>query len=448
MPFRCPSCRETCANLVQHYRWNPTCNRVVSELPPPPSAPPSTAGVEADHHFKNKFARRINLDYANLRYKKFIETAHCSAFHACAIGWIDIIFEAASEAALDARNVAEALGAMRKVLAAAHTVLAEYHSQKARDAYLIQVLKLPYIKPMPYDTSAPEEYRKFAAKLSMSQLIERLMQHDAKARQLIIAKSDEWMIGDKHNVRATEYADITDGWRCRSHPHLMRKANATEIVEQDPSVSSRTPKLIRIGIGIHNDDCTFANPIGTKRGEHKDSVTSCNILNLPLNMRHSFEYILLLSLVNSKTLKERGGLEWSMCGIDENGKESVTDSLAAEFRQCEFTFQLPDDDDLLGTLIPFRVQLYAMLAYCAAALAAAALAAAALAAAALAAAARADAARAAAAVLAAACALLHLPFTDCAPCEHVCCSPHSPDRYFIIFEGDWLAAAAMGYVTH
>ena len=212
MPFRCPSCRETCANLVQHYRWNPTCNRVVSEQPPPPSAPPSTAGVEADHHFKNKFARRINLDYANLRYKKFIETAHCSAFHACAIGWIDIIFEAASEAALDARNVAEALGAMRKVLATAHTVLAEYHSQKARDAYLIQVLKLPYIKPMPYGTSAPEEYRKFAAKLSMSQLIERLMQHDAKARQLIIAKSDEWMIGDKHNVRATEYADITARW--------------------------------------------------------------------------------------------------------------------------------------------------------------------------------------------------------------------------------------------
>ena len=88
-------------------------------------------------------------------------------------------------------------------------------------------------------------------------------------------------------------------------------------------------------------------------------MTDGNILNLPLIMRHSFEYILLLSLVNSKTLKDRGGLEWSMCGVDENGKESVTDSLAAEFRKCEFTFQLPDDDDPLGTLIPFRVQLYA-----------------------------------------------------------------------------------------
>jgi len=33
---------------------------------------------------------------------------------------------------------------------------------------------------------------------------------------------------------------------------------------------------------------------------------------------------------------------------------------AAEFRTCEFTFQLSDDNDPLVMLIPFRVQLYAM----------------------------------------------------------------------------------------
>ena len=399
MPFRCPSCKAPCANLAQHLRRNPLCDRAPSEQAPPPTAPPPTAGIEADEHFKNRFARRINLDYANLRYKRFIETSHCSAFHACAIGWMDMLFEAALDVAIDAPDVSEAVRSMRELLADGRKVLTDYHSQAARDAYLLKVVKIPYIKPMPFNPSSPEEFRKFAAKLSISQLVERIMQHDAKARQLIIAKSDEWMIGDKHNIRATVYADITDGWRCRSHPHLMRKANATEIVEKDPGALSRTapPKLIRIGIGIHNDDCTFTNPIGTKRGEHKDSVTDANIINLPLSMRHSFEYILLLSLVNSKTLKDRGGLKWSMCGIDENGKESVTDSLAAEFRKCEFTFHLPDDSDPLGTLIPFRVQLYAMLAYCAAALAAAARAAAARTAAARAAAARTAAARAAAA---------------------------------------------------
>ena len=115
------------------------------------------------------------------------------------------------------------------------------------------------------------------------------------------------------------YTDITDGWRCRSHEHLMRKATAAELEEN----------VIRIGLGVHNDDVTFANPIGTKRGEHKDSITDANILNLPLIKRHSFEYIMLLSVVNSKTLKDRGGLEWSFCGVNEKGEESVKDSLAA-----------------------------------------------------------------------------------------------------------------------
>jgi hypothetical protein len=216
MPFRCPSCTAPCANLEQHKRRNPLCDRAPREQAPPPRAPPSTAGVEADDHFKNKFARRINLDYASLRYKRFIETSHCSAFHTCAIGWMDMLFEAALDVAMDASSVSEAVRAMRELHADGRKVLTDYHSQAARDAYLLKVVKIPYIKPMPFNPSSPEEFRKFAAKLSISQLLERIMQHDEKARKLIIAKSDEWMIGDKHNVRATVYADITDGWRCRS----------------------------------------------------------------------------------------------------------------------------------------------------------------------------------------------------------------------------------------
>jgi hypothetical protein len=118
--------------------------------------------------------------------------------------------------------------------------------------------------------------------------------------------------------------------------------------------------VIRIGIGVHNDDVTFANPIGTKRGEHKDSITDGSIINLPLIKRHSFEYILLLSVVNSKTVKERGGVEWSFCGVNEKGQETVKDSLAAEFRACSFSINLPNDADPTGADISHRVELYAM----------------------------------------------------------------------------------------
>jgi hypothetical protein len=166
----------------------------------------------------------------------------------------------------------------------------------------------------------------------------RILQHDSEARKIIKAKSDEWMRGDKHMIKADVYTDITDGWRCRSHEHLMRKATAAELEEN----------VIRIGLGVHNDDVTFANPIGTKRGEHKDSITDATILNLPLIKRHSFEYIMLLSVVNSKTLKDRGGLEWSFCGVNEKGAETVKDSLAAELRACEFSLMLPNDADPMG----------------------------------------------------------------------------------------------------
>ena len=345
--LRCPSCGHACKDLNKHYGLKPACFKIESEKPPAPRARASTAGDEAESHFKLKFARRINIDYANLRYKRFMDTSSCDAFHAAALAWIDMMFDSVIEAALSATSIPEASRIMRRVFNEAREVLVTYQSQERRDAYLIKTLKLPYIKPVPY-TDDLEEFKKYAAKFSVREVLGRLLQHDPKARKLIVTKSVEWMKGDKHNVKSDVLTDITDGWRCRSHPHLMRKATAIEIEE----------KVIRVGIGIHNDDVTFANPIGTKRGEHKDSITDASIINLPLNMRHSFEYILLLSVVNSKVLKERGGLEWSLCGIDEMGKETVKDSLAAELRACSFDMKLPNDEDPMGGDIPCRVEVY------------------------------------------------------------------------------------------
>jgi hypothetical protein len=358
---RCPACLVQCVDLGKHYGHSRGCS-IASEKAPV-RAPPTTVGVEADSQFKMKFARRINLDYANLRYKRFIDTSHLDAFHEHAVSWMDLLFESVLDAVTCATSVSEALRAMRCVFSEGRAVLVKYQSEAMRDAYLIKTLKMPYIEPVPY-TEDIDEFRKFAAKLSLREVVGRILQHDPQARKLIKAKSDEWMQGDKHMIKSDVYTDITDGWRCRSHEHLMRKATAAEICEN----------VIRIGIGVHNDDVTFANPIGTKRGEHKDSITDASIINLPLNKRHSFEYILLLSVVNSKTLKERGGVEWSFCGVNEKGQETVKDSLAAEFRACSFSIKLPNDADPTGADISHRVELY-----------------------------------------------------------------------FIIFEGDWLAAAAMGY---
>lgn len=55
-------------------------------------------------------------------------------------------------------------------------------------------------------------------------------------------------------------------------------------------------------------------------------------------------------------------MEWSICGVDENGKETVTDSLAAEFRKCSFDMELPDETSPTGFFV-FPIEIYFIVAY-------------------------------------------------------------------------------------
>ena len=71
---RCPSCRAPCADLAKHYGHSRACS-MESEKAPASRAQSTTVGVEADSQFKAKFARALNLGYAALRYKRFIDTS-------------------------------------------------------------------------------------------------------------------------------------------------------------------------------------------------------------------------------------------------------------------------------------------------------------------------------------------------------------------------------------
>ena len=348
----CPTCARSVDSLPHHFARHPECNPIKAERAPPPRAASSTAGEGAASHFKTRFERKVNIDYANLRYKCFVDTSHIGQFHSCAVGWMGAFSEEAIDAMSAAKTLSEAIRNFKAVVDVAESVMKKYQSQAQRDAYLINTVKVPFIKPSAYNPGQPYEFRKHAAKLSLSQTLGRILQNDKAAREAIIAKSEEWKTGALHCVRATQLVDIADGWRCRSHPHLMRTATPEEVKR----------RVIRVGLGIHNDDVTLVNGIGTKKGEHKESVTSADFLNLPANMRKSHEYKVLLSIVNSKFLKCRGGMEWSICGVDEHGKETVTDSLAAELRQCSFSMELPDDQSLTG-FSNFPVEVYFILAY-------------------------------------------------------------------------------------
>jgi hypothetical protein len=287
---------------------------------------------ESLKHLGKKFARRVVSDYDYLRYKMYTKESTCRRWHTCATAWFELFTDAALDEAKSCTDVATAMEKMREVFALAKKVLCEYESPAARKAYTLKTVKVPYVSPEPLIPLGSETYREAAAKLSFTKLLARLLQNDPLFRKLILAKSDEWKKGELHMKKADQYTDITDGEKCRNDPDLMRKATADE------------HNVVRIGMQLHNDDATMVNPIGTKRGDRKYSITSCAVINVPLHMRLSQDYMFLLSIVAAWLLKEKGGLAWSITGIDWEGKQVMNNTLAHELR-TRVPVKLPNDEN-------------------------------------------------------------------------------------------------------
>ena len=81
-------------------------------------------------------------------------------------------------------------------------------TQKLRVAYNVRDLRAPYLTPSHYVRSPPSHG---AVKISLKEMLCRLMQHDKMFRQHVIAVSDEWKLGKLHNKQADVLRDITDG---------------------------------------------------------------------------------------------------------------------------------------------------------------------------------------------------------------------------------------------
>ena len=319
---RCPSCGKPAQNLSVHFRSSPQCDPIPAEVA---RAPPAVEqqGSEAECQFAKMFARQVVTDYNHLRYNKFIDTSSCDAWHTRVVRWIEMIMEHAIDEVKHCDNQDATIATLKAVSSRSLKELRELQSPAARQAFNMKVIRAPYIEPTAYGDASAQGFKKRAAKLSLTALLERQLQHDAYARKHTLEKSEMFKSGELHMKRATLYSDLSDGWKARSHPDLMRKATADEGND------------VRVMLQLHNDDVTMSNPIGSKRGLHKYSISSAANANLPTQKRCSFDYMMPLSVVEAKCLKAKGGLVWALCGVDEEGNEVVQDSLAAELRELE-----------------------------------------------------------------------------------------------------------------
>ena len=350
--LRCPGCGVSKGDLQQHFAKKPDCdpaNRLPLQEAPVTFENSETSAFSGENQnvFEKFFTRKVMLDYNEMRYKKFVDTTSCDMVHGAAVGWFDIITKEMIKQIGRCNSVGAAVATAKDVCLTAKRALEKLQTDDNREAYNKKVLMVPYVAPEPYDKDAPEQFRKKAAKLSLVKLLTRLMQHDQYFRKTTLATSKDYMTGKYYKVQSQTLADVTDADKVRASD-AMRKATAEEADD------------VRTIWQFHNDGVTYVNPIGTKKGEHKYEITSAACCNLPLRRRLSFEYILLLSVVQSKLAKAKGGMLWVLCGCDADGVQVVDDATAADMRALDagVWIKIPDDENPDGEDIWIRLKGY------------------------------------------------------------------------------------------
>jgi len=88
------------------------------------------------------------------------------------------------------------------------------------------------------------------------------------------------------------YSDVWDGSYVKTHKLFIRLKGEV------------------LGIQIYWDEVEPANPLGSKKGDHKVGVFYWSLMNIPPQWRSSLRSIQLLGVVNSSLLKKHGMVEF------------------------------------------------------------------------------------------------------------------------------------------
>ena len=87
---------------------------------------------------------------------------------------------------------------------------------------------VPYLEPRVVDLNPGGEHKEPVVSFHMASLLERALQTDPEFRKTILAKSDDWKLGERYQQEATVLEDFVDGSVARHHPHLLRPATEDE----------------------------------------------------------------------------------------------------------------------------------------------------------------------------------------------------------------------------
>lgn len=193
-PFRmglvCAYCGAHCMqSFSQHYRQSSMCKEkeqerlllasgtVCSDVQPDDEAAGMPADNTANIAFYHALQAQVMKGFNGL-FKKYAKSSELNVVSVLCTGVIDTV---ANE--IQSITDGSVVGTeVREVFRIARKVIAETHSEKKRDTYNINTLKVPYMEPKLFTSLGEQASRKTAVRFSLVESLVRLLQTSPTAR--------------------------------------------------------------------------------------------------------------------------------------------------------------------------------------------------------------------------------------------------------------------------
>ena len=318
--------------MRQHYRNSPRCDRNTGG----PSVPKRDREVHFNF-FKKQMYALLSTELWCAHTDHTINVAHLQVFLTIVIGIVKLVVtfiltelraETSTEEGISLSTV-ESLGDV--VMQSLMTV------PSARS--IIEKKRASYLLVDPIVIQRGEDRVKVGCKFSLVQLLTVMLTESATIRKETKKSSDFWKTGELYGTMPEQYTDVIHGSRFRNSD-ACKKATPEQVNDW------------RLVLHMWNDAMTSVDGMGKKAAENKWEVVLASLVNLPLWMRHYFDHLLLLALVQSKWAVKNGGVARILCGVDDEGKEmnaeydkiNLYQEISAS-KRGEVDIQLPDDEN-------------------------------------------------------------------------------------------------------
>ena len=333
METRCEACGHAVrvGYMRQHYRNSPRCDRDTDG----PSPPKRDREVHFNF-FKKRLYALLSTELWDAHTDHKIEVAHLQVFLTVVIGIVKlaitfILTELRTETDQDKGNSLSTVECLADVVM--QSLLAVPSARSIIDAKRSSFL---LVEPIVIQR---EDNVKIGCKFSLIQLLSVMLTESSTIRKHTKKSSDLWKTGDLHCTMPEQYSDVIHGSRFRNSD-ICKKATPDQTNDW------------RIVLHLWNDAMTSVDGMGKKAAENKWEVVLASLVNLPLWMRHYFDHLLLLALVQSKWAVKNGGVARILCGVDDEGKEmnaeydkiNLYQEISAS-KRGEVDIQLPDDEN-------------------------------------------------------------------------------------------------------